>query len=1344
VKDVQVHNDGSVYLLYSYFGFHFLGRVDVGGTFRHVAGSSSGSDLAEGIPALAAPFGSNTKAFTIGPDGSIDVLTQQNFGSSNGSSPITVVRRISQDGMIRTVAGKPYNFALGTLGYDGPAANAGLSGLTSLAASPDGRLYLGISNATGTNDLIRVERYLPGLEDDLTQLIPSEDGREIYVFDQMGWHLQTRDALRNTVLLSIARDPSGQVVSLTDQNGLVTTIERDAEGAPTAIIGPYGHRTELSLDADGYLDRIEDPRGDAYEITWYPGGLMQSWTNRNGNTSAFTWDYDGRLVAHENAAGGDMTITETELEDGVSVTRTTPLGRGTTHTTTTDDAETITRETLFPSGVSATRVQTRKGQDTITLPDGTTVVTQLSGDPRFAMQSPVSTTTTTLPSALQRVGVRARTVALSDPDDRLSLLFSVDTTSINDKTWSRAYTAATRTEVTTSPEGRQTTSVFDAQSRLTQLSIPGDLPIHFAYDAQGRLFATNQGARTTTRGYGTDGLLATVTDPLLQQTSFQRNARGDVTAEIRPDLEQTLFDYNGEQQTSLVTPPGKPAHGLAYGAFDSLVTYDPPDLASGPAPTTYTYDLDKNLETMTQPGPRLVELGYDTAGRLDTIAFPGGLIERVYSPTTGQLTDLLGPYTVDLDFSYDGRLMTGVSWSGDVTGSVGMIYDADFRLVSETVNFANPITFGYDLDSLLTQAYTLTLTRDADNGRVVAMTSGVVAETVDYSDYGELASTVATIDGSPALSFAYLRDDLGRITQKTETRDAVSRVFGYQYDPAGRLTQVTEGGDVVENYAYDANGNRLSSLNSAGTFAATVDDQDRLLTYGSLSFTWTLNGELATKTDTSTSEVTSYGYDAMGNLLSVELPDGDVIDYLVDGMGRRVAKKVNGVLGKAWLWRGQLQPVAELDGAGNVIARFVYAEGVNVPEQMITATGTYRLVKDHLGSVRLVVDETTGAVVQELVYDSWGRVLVDTNPGLQPFGFAGGLYDADTGLVRFGARDYDARTGRWNARDSVGIEVATSSFEYSFGNPANFADPTGDYPWDHDLNDDWDPNQSIKDLAALDAFPATARAIALMFLTEIAVGGVLGWLGSRFGGGACSAARACFTAATSVNAASGLVSIADINPGDKVWSFDSESSQWSWQTVTGVSSHLHSGTLYTITIGADRLEVTGNHPICVRAGLDLWTRRSPRDIGTEQILCDGGRWVEARDLSAGDVIVGAELDAIVTQVAATEATAQVYNLTVENGHTFAVGTTSTLVHNKSLPRSPPSSTFTSGMHSRSEIIARGRGINKIDELVEKFGGKARDWVKKKTWNDAGDEIHYYQHTSGRRVGEKWAGDPDPF
>jgi RHS repeat-associated protein len=46
---------------------------------------------------------------------------------------------------------------------------------------------------------------------------------------------------------------------------------------------------------------------------------------------------------------------------------------------------------------------------------------------------------------------------------------------------------------------------------------------------------------------------------------------------------------------------------------------------------------------------------------------------------------------------------------------------------------------------------------------------------------------------------------------------------------------------------------------------------------------------------------------------------------------------------------------------------------------------------------------------------------LDSNPGFQPFGFADGLYDRDTDLVRFGARDYDLETSRWTAKDPIGF-----------------------------------------------------------------------------------------------------------------------------------------------------------------------------------------------------------------------------------------------------------------------------------------------------------------------------------
>jgi len=103
--------------------------------------------------------------------------------------------------------------------------------------------------------------------------------------------------------------------------------------------------------------------------------------------------------------------------------------------------------------------------------------------------------------------------------------------------------------------------------------------------------------------------------------------------------------------------------------------------------------------------------------------------------------------------------------------------------------------------------------------------------------------------------------------------------------------------------------------------------------------------------------------------------------------------------------------VVELDGAGNIVARFVYGSKSNSPDYIIKGTTRYRIVSDHLGSPRLVVNTITGEIVQHLDYDEFGNALVDTNPGFQPFGFAGGIYDQHTKLTRFGARDYDASTG---------------------------------------------------------------------------------------------------------------------------------------------------------------------------------------------------------------------------------------------------------------------------------------------------------------------------------------------
>ena len=79
-------------------------------------------------------------------------------------------------------------------------------------------------------------------------------------------------------------------------------------------------------------------------------------------------------------------------------------------------------------------------------------------------------------------------------------------------------------------------------------------------------------------------------------------------------------------------------------------------------------------------------------------------------------------------------------------------------------------------------------------------------------------------------------------------------------------------------------------------------------------------------------------------------------------------------------------------------------------------------------------------------YDEFGTVILDTNPGFQPFGFAGSLHHRDTGLVRHDAWDYDPETGRWAAKDLIRFAGKdTNLYGYVFNDPVNGLDPDGQF-----------------------------------------------------------------------------------------------------------------------------------------------------------------------------------------------------------------------------------------------------------------------------------------------------------
>lgn len=1028
----------------------YLVRVNTSGQMAPVAGQPVCGKQGDGGSAKNAQISTSAALYT-GPDGSLYV----------GDATNGVVRRILDNGSIATVAGggltncsvSPF-----TCGDGGPATDAVISQPRGMAVGSDGSIYI----ADIYNNRVRRVRFtLPGLGNtDFTVI--SEDGREAYGFTASGQHIRTVDALTGSPIYTFGYDTNGRLTSVTDAYSNITTIERNAAGAPTAIGAPYGQRTVLGVNADGFLSEVTDPAGQTTRMSYGSGGLLTSFTSPRGFASTYTHDALGRLTTAQNAAGGSTTLARASIAGGFTVSSTSALGRTTAYAVKPSSLGPEQRTSTSPSGNQASSARDLSGGMTWGFADGRSTKTTLAADPRWLMQAPIaSSTTVSMPSGLSSVTTQQRTATVTTPTNPFSLQTQTDALTVNGRTYRSVYTASSRTFVDTTPAGRTRTTVIDANGRVTSEQLTGLASVAYGYDAHGRITSASvgsgAGARTFTFAYNAQGYLESITDPLGRQSSYAYDAAGRVTQETLPGGRSIAYAYDANGNITGLTPPGKPQHQFAYTAIDQMQSYTPPAVGGAAnAATQYQYDLDRQPTQITRPGGDMIGMSYDAAGRVGTISFGAGNLSYTYNAGTGRLASVTAPGGQTLSYSYDGSLIQRVQSGGAVVGSVEFGYDTDFRVVSTTVNGATPVAFRFDSDGLLTNAGALTLTRSSQTGLVAGARLDTLAETMGYNTFGEPASYAATTSGSPLLGFSYTHDALGRITQRVETIGGVTATYAYAYDDAGRLSEVRQNGSVAASYTYDANGNRLSVTTPGGTTNATYDAQDRLLTFGGNSYGYAANGELQTKT--SGGQTTSYSYDALSNLRGVTLPNGTPISYVIDGQNRRVGKKVNGVQTQGFLYESQLRPVAELDGNNAIVARFVYGSKVNVPEYMVKGGVTYRLLTDHLGSVRLVVNSSTGAIAQRLDYDAWGRVTQDTSPGFQPFGFAGGLYDAQTGLVRFGARDYDAEAGRWTAKDPIGFAGGDMNlFRYVLGNVINVGDPKGlDSPgcdWFPDLSD---------------------------------------------------------------------------------------------------------------------------------------------------------------------------------------------------------------------------------------------------------------------------------------------------
>ncbi len=647
--------------------------------------------------------------------------------------------------------------------------------------------------------------------------------------------------------------------------------------------------------------------------------------------------------------------------------------------------------------------------------------------------------------------------------------------------------------------GRYFYRTVDSNERTASTQLASYTAFTYSYDTNGRLSEIEQGSsRPTNFAYyssgASKGMLNTITDALSEVTTFAYDNAGRVTSETLPDTRVIGFTYDSNGNLASVTPPGKGAHTLNHNGFDFLSKYITPTARmeleeethsvlksigqkvakflgkfSAKAQdealeilttyeTDYTYNNDRQLTTITRPDTTTINFNYDSGtGVLSTIVIPTGT--NTYTYNYGKLLgNSLSIDSVNQAYSWQGYLLSNLSSSYNSSStrysSQSFTYNSNFLLASDIITSngtttGTTYTYGYDNDNLMTSAGSETITRGSTNGFVTQTAIGSNSKILFSYDatYGELSEIQGKYSSTVKYEEDITRDVLGRVSAKTEKYPGTSHTYAYTYDSAGRLITVTKDSLAYDSYGYDTNSNRNTQTLSGTTIVPTYDGVDRLATFGTKTYTFSGNGYLSSIYDSSTTKTTSYTYDALGNLKSVTLPSTTVINYTVDGENRRTSKATGSTINNYFVWGDKGQLLATLTSAGAISQRFIYGTRTNVPDYMVVGTTKYQFVTDHLGSVVQVINTSNGSVVEQIQYDEFGKILSDSSPGYTPFGFAGGLYDKDTGLVRFGARDYDASTGRWTNRDPILFKGGdTNLYGYVLADPINKVDPSGKGP----------------------------------------------------------------------------------------------------------------------------------------------------------------------------------------------------------------------------------------------------------------------------------------------------------
>ena len=361
------------------------------------------------------------------------------------------------------------------------------------------------------------------------------------------------------------------------------------------------------------------------------------------------------------------------------------------------------------------------------------------------------------------------------------------------------------------------------------------------------------------------GRIDAIVDPMGNRINYQYDAAGDLTAVTDRTGNTTQFVYLSTPDhylSQVIDPLGRTGERTDYDAQGRLVKV----VNAAGNPVQIAYDPTHSVVTTTD------QLGNTTTSEYDD---HGNIVKEI---------DPLGAVTLRT-FDANNDLLTVTDPLGRTTSDT---YDDRGDMLTQTDPLGNTTFDTYEAFTFGTTALAATRGEAAAPFTRLATSTDPLGDTtqVNYDFFG---NPVGQTD--PMGNLTKTSNDAG---QPATITDPLGNVTTNVYDAAGNRTQLVDANGQVTNYTYDADGNPLSQTQADGSGWSLTYNADGLPTnVGPIGLPHPVEYDglnQVTEATEPSGETTTLGYDALGNMNQITLPDGTVAESnTYDAVGNLVA-----------------------------------------------------------------------------------------------------------------------------------------------------------------------------------------------------------------------------------------------------------------------------------------------------------------------------------------------------------------------------------------------------------------------------------------------------------------------